>query len=235
MGGFIIALVLGRIAVYGQDRSSSVERGLRFERIYSTPSRAEATVNEIQYRSPPSSRKISRRSWRYVTIAKEDIITKEYRISRRWWHTSVLYRLSDEWTWRGWQWKNPLQRFKIYCKKMREAQTSNMLWQNLKELLKRDDTLAIIEDRLFCKRAPTDRAIQIVVPRKYRSMVLYHGHCLIFAGHPGSRKTYDVHRKAHYWSHMASDVHDYVFKFESCTRHKLSQKAPTMVAIVFIK
>lgn len=69
-----------------------------------------------------------------------------------------------------------------------EAQTSDMLCQNLKEVLKKDGKITVNEDELLCRDALTDGAVQFVVPERYRKTLLYRGHRPTFAGHPGTRR-----------------------------------------------
>lgn len=99
-----------------------------------------------------------------------------------------------------------------------------MLCQNRKEVLKNDGTTTVIEDGLLCKKALTDEAIQTVVPECYKRTILFHGLCSTFAGHPETRKMYAVRRRTYYWLFMASNVHEFLFKWELCRQHRPSQK-----------
>lgn len=76
-----------------------------------------------------------------------------------------------------------------------ETQANDTLCQNLKGLLKKDELIPVNEDGLFCRKAPADGAIQIIVPGRYKRALLYHGHCPPLVGHPGTGKMYDVLRR----------------------------------------
>lgn len=108
--------------------------------------------------------------------------------------------------------------------KLMETQANDALCQNLKELLTKDRIIAMNEDVLLCRKAFTDGAIHVTVPERCWRTLLYHGHYLTFAGHSGRRKVYDVLRRTYHWPDVASDVHEFVFKYEFCRRHRPLQK-----------
>lgn len=78
------------------------------------------------------------------------------------------------------------------AKEMRQAQASDGMCHNLKEVLKNDEAHAVNEHELLCRRAPTDKEKQIIVPTKYGGAALYYEHCPILAGHPRPGKMYDL-------------------------------------------
>lgn len=80
------------------------------------------------------------------------------------------------------------------------------------------------EDELLSWKSFTYEAIQTFVSKWYKRTLLYHGHCATLAGHPRTRMMYHVFRRRYYWLYMASAVHEFVFKCDSCRRHRSTQK-----------
>lgn len=78
---------------------------------------------------------------------------------------------------------------------MSQAQASDVVSQNLKEVLKKDAALPVNYDGLLSRSSLTDGVIEMSVPTKYQRKILYDSHCLILARHPSSSKNYDVHRE----------------------------------------
>lgn len=76
-----------------------------------------------------------------------------------------------------------------------EDQASAVLWQIIKDVLKKDGTTTVDEDGLLRRKTPADGIVQIIVPERYRRALRYHEHCLTFAGHPETRRMYNVFRK----------------------------------------
>lgn len=64
-----------------------------------------------------------------------------------------------------------------------------------------------------------DEEIQIIVPVKLRELMLRLSHYAKLAGHPGSRKFYDIMRRSFYCPHMSNDVYSSVNSFPSCLEH----------------
>lgn len=92
------------------------------------------------------------------------------------------------------------------------------------EVLERYGTITVSEDRLLCKKAPIDEAVQVVVSECYKKTILDHGYCPTLAGNRGTRRVYNAHKSFYYWLHMAFNVRKFVFRCEFCRRHKPSQK-----------
>lgn len=65
---------------------------------------------------------------------------------------------------------------------------------------------------------------QAIVPECYGRELLSHDHCTTLAEHQRTTAMYHVFRIKYCWSHMASYVHEFVFKCESCRRRRPSQK-----------
>lgn len=87
-----------------------------------------------------------------------------------------------------------------------EAQANVLLCQNLKVVVLKIKTITVSEDRLLCKNAPSDVAIQIIVFDRNSGTLIFHGHSSALAGQPETRKLYDVLRKTYCWLHMATAV-----------------------------
>lgn len=105
-----------------------------------------------------------------------------------------------------------------------EPRASDVLFQNSKEILKKDETATVNKDGLSYRKTPTNRAIQIGVCKWYRKTLLYHRHCPTLAGHPGTRGMYNVFKVTYYWSHMASKLHQFGFRCETWRQHRPSKK-----------
>lgn len=111
----------------------------------------------------------------------------------------------------------------LTAKQLMEAQASDVLCQNFKEVLRKDGRITVNEDGLLCRKVPTDEAIQILVSESFRRTLLYHEACLPLPGHPGMRQMYSVLRRTNYWPHMASGVDEFVLRCASCSQHSPSQ------------
>lgn len=108
-------------------------------------------------------------------------------------------------------------------KQQMEAQTNDMLRRNLKKVVRTDGTTIVNEDGLLCRKSPTIEKLQIVVPERYKRTLVCHGRWPTPARHPGTRNMNDVLRRTNYWTHIASDLHEFMFKCESCRQHRSAQ------------
>ena len=78
------------------------------------------------------------------------------------------------------------------------------------------------EHGLFCRRAPSDGAIQIVLPVSLRERVLLLAHYPRIAGHPGGSRMYQTLRQTFYWPSMSMDVYDTVRQCTSCAKERIA-------------
>lgn len=62
------------------------------------------------------------------------------------------------------------------------------------------------------------------MPEALFRAALYNAHHPVIAGHPRTRRTYDMQRRYLYWPRTASEVFSYVENFEFCCRHSPSQE-----------
>lgn len=103
-----------------------------------------------------------------------------------------------------------------------KAQATFILCQNLKKVLRKNGTATMNKNGLFCRKALTDEAIKIIVPKLYKRTLFYHGHYQMFVEHPVRRWMYNVRRTL--LPFMASDVHELLFICKSYRQHGPSQK-----------
>lgn len=105
-----------------------------------------------------------------------------------------------------------------------------------KECCKKMERSSSFEDGLLCRKAPTDEAMQIIVPECCgRTVLLYHGHCPTLAGYPEARKMLDIFIGIDYWPHKAFDVNRFGFKWEYCTNQRPSRKQHRWLRLFLIK
>ena len=80
------------------------------------------------------------------------------------------------------------------------------------------------ENGLFCRRAPNDGAIQIVLPASLRERVLLLAHYPRVAGHPGGSGMYQTLRQTFYWPSMSMDVYNTVRQCTSCAKERIAKR-----------
>lgn len=71
---------------------------------------------------------------------------------------------------------------------MQDALMNVVLCQCFSNVLWKDGTITVCKNKVLCKKAPTDRTIQIIVLESYRRTLLCLRRCTKWAEHPGTRK-----------------------------------------------
>lgn len=95
-----------------------------------------------------------------------------------------------------------------------------MLCQKFQEVLRKDGTVSANEDGLLCRKVHFDKAIQNLAPVRYKKALHYHRYCSRLTGNPETQRMNDVLSRAYYRPHTTSEVHEFVFKCESCRRYR---------------
>lgn len=88
-----------------------------------------------------------------------------------------------------------------------ESKECDTYCKNLKKMVSVESSFVFNEKCVLCRQAAVNGCNQIVVPERQRTALLYNAHYQKLAGHPVTRRMYDILRQHYYWPHMPKDVH----------------------------
>jgi RNase H-like domain found in reverse transcriptase/Integrase zinc binding domain/Integrase core domain len=86
---------------------------------------------------------------------------------------------------------------------------------------------------ILVRKAPLDKAEQIVVPPSLRHRILHFEHFPRVAGHPGVTRMFRSIRRHYFWEHMASDVANTVNNCTVCAKNRISERKRTSFLKLF--
>jgi len=73
----------------------------------------------------------------------------------------------------------------------------------------------------------------VVIPEALKPRLLRYQHQSVLAGHPGSRRMYDVRRRYVWWPTMVVDVYKHVEQCPACAKNRLSERRHTSTMKLF--
>ena len=94
-----------------------------------------------------------------------------------------------------------------------------MLWGPEEKFLWINRTQFTRVEGAICKNGE-DQGLLLLVPRSLREEVMYAGHDLPAAGHPGRDRTKSYIRAKYFWYKMGQDVAEYVRTCQACNQNK---------------
>lgn len=93
---------------------------------------------------------------------------------------------------------------------LKDGQRIEPYCSNLKKMIGENRSWIFNEEEILCRKATANVQVQMMVPMKCNTAVLYNAHYPKFDGHPEGRRMYDTFRRHYYWPHMPSNARKFV-------------------------